>query len=494
MRFIFIIILFTVSVFPKGFPEEYRAVLDYSYNMEFVRSDSLIASLDTAKFARAYPLYFSLKNRFWMFLGNNTNELNNRFMDEAYKLYDVFENEADNYEDDYFYQFVIADAHFMKAVILTLKNEMVGSFWELRVAVNKFERTLELNPNCGEAKASLGMISYSLGLLPSLYRFAMSIAGIGADKKQGFADLREAFKQTSFGKCEAGYNLAMVYKDYVAEYDSAAMVLNEIKDMFPDNILFAYQLGVVKLKAKQIAKAEVIFSEIIDNGNPDKFIHTCAFTFYDLANVYFYSGKWSKASVAYNKFLETTRSIDFMGDAVFKDAVCQFALGDKIKYMERLSLAGIGNEDVGADKYAMVKSDDLISNGFTDEYMSLVALKNRYHSGSGSVPQYDLTRITNTEIKNGMLALSAAIKLDGKYLADAEKLARSVEVNDYGFEKWIVPLKYIVLTMCEIHKKNMENAEGYLNRAENFLNNEYDSDLQAKINYIKRNYLNLVID
>jgi len=104
------------------------------------------------------------------------------------------------------------------------------------------EKLLAADSTCYDAYLALGAENYILGIKPVLTRWVLKLGGARADSQEGERQLRITAEKGHYLEPFAKLLLAVAA---LRNYDTstARMLLTELRQDFPDNPLYSYELS-----------------------------------------------------------------------------------------------------------------------------------------------------------------------------------------------------------------------------------------------------------
>lgn len=352
----------------------------YKFNFEKAKSDfRLILSINNSDF-RAY--YYFARINLLRYLGSK----NEKFRIEFFRYAELTEKSIDRIldknPDDQKALLFAGKIHQDISTAEAYKLEMTDAFWSARKSVSYFEDVLDINPENCEAIIHLAIFNYSLSSVSGFYSFILKLAGLSPDFELALKRLRDA-RSFSKNNPELDFHLAVVYSQYYSEYNSAVVLLENLRRKFPNNIIFSYQLGNAYLQMGNIHKAEEIFRHMM-KIIPKEFTQIEAMTSFKLGEIKFLENNFAEAVKFYNKFITKTSDINFLGIASLRNAVCYYSIGDDDRFKKNLSEVNLGNEDLPEDSYAFQLGNSYLKNSFTNNDLRLWQVRNNFMRGEYS--------------------------------------------------------------------------------------------------------------
>ncbi len=269
----FFVFLNTVILGNGGLDSLLNLGKEHSYQFEFQKAqeiyEEIIQKFPNSPFA---PHYLS-QNYLWFYLGSKDSLYKNLY--KKYSGESLSKGELLYDQDEYNPKLnnLIGNIYLLKSMMYATEGNSVDAFWAINSSVSYFKDAVELDENYYDPYLGLGTIKYALSFVPGFMGWAISIAGLSGDKKEGLRLVKLAYDRSISSETEAAYHLAKIYTEYNAEYDSAKIYLDHLITDYPENILFLYQYSLLMIDLKDIEKAEGTLIKIIDADN-EKFSQT----------------------------------------------------------------------------------------------------------------------------------------------------------------------------------------------------------------------------
>jgi tetratricopeptide (TPR) repeat protein len=101
---------------------------------------------------------------------------------------------------------------------------------------------LKLDPQYADAKMAMGLQLYAVASLPRWVRIVVGVMGVGGNKEQGLADLREAAAHGVVTSVESKTALSLFLR-HDARYPEALQVQRGLADQYPHDFLFRLEVA-----------------------------------------------------------------------------------------------------------------------------------------------------------------------------------------------------------------------------------------------------------
>ncbi len=487
---LFVLFFTSITVFGQSQLQSLvKQGMNQAYNMELSAAEKTFDKVLEIKPNSPLGYYYIAKIHFWIYLGSR--DLGEyatfiKFADLAQAKIDIV---LDKNPKDFQTTYIAGNLASYRAMAQSTNNSSVDAFWSSKKAVNYFEETLELNPKYYDAYLGLGLFDYAMSFVPDFLKWAVNLTGLSSDKARGFRYIKLAYRKGTLDKTEASFHLSKIYVDYLAEYDSAFMHLQNLISRYPNNTLFLYQYAVSLIKDRQLDRAAEILNRVIKLNNK-KLTQITALAYFRKGEILFKKNQFRAAIKQYDKFLDSSRELDFTGLAALNTALCYKFLGNDLQFKQMLLQVRGGNLDVFEDSYAKNKSERYLSNGITPVELKLIRMKNYLDSGKDQLV-YDSLKTAAASIdenENRAVALiyfaEAAQNL--KKYSDVIHSAGQIENIKLTSDKWTGPMAKILEAKAKYFTGSKADAKDLLADADNNNDFEFKDYIQSQIEWLKR--------
>jgi len=458
---------------------------EYSYQFEFQKAENLYQDL-MEKFPNSpYASHYLSQNYLWFYLGSKDSTY--KFLYEKYGkiAFNKAEKLYDKDEDDPKLNNLIGHIYLLKSMLYATEGNSMDAFWAIKSSVSYFEDAVELDQNYYDSYLGLGTIKYALSFVPGFLGWAISIAGLSGDKEKGLRFIKIAYDKGSSSKTEAAYHLSKIYTEYNAEYDSAKIYLDYLIEKYPNNILFLYQYAILLIDTRELEKADKILTEII-NLNNKKFSQTTSFSIFLKAEITFKQNDFNKAISIYDKFLRTTKSIDYTGLAHLKIGLSYVMLGDSLIAKKYFILARNGNLDIPEDQKAKNDSYLFYDKIFTENDRNIILAENYFASGKyqkslNTIVEVNISKLDyNSLIKLKILEAESLLSLDKiKYAESAiENFQDDLRLSSSSFRAEY----FLVLAEIKYAENDYKSSQKYLDLSFDYIDESNNKLMRHLVN------------
>ena len=435
-----------------------------------------------------YGYYGIAKIHFWNYLGSKDQTEYKQFLKFDDLTQEKIDHTLKSNPKDYRIMYIGGNLSLFREMTQSVDNSSIKAFFWSKKAVGYFEESLAINPKFYDSYLGLGLFDYAMSFVPDFLKWAVNLTGLTSNKSRGFQYIKTAFKKGTLDKSEAAFHLSKIYTDYLAEYDSASVLLRSLIEKYPRNPLFSYQYAINLIKDKQLDKALDVLNKVIKLNNK-KFVQVTALAFYRKGEIYFKQNQFKLAVSQYKKYLDLSLEQDLTGIAALNCAISFKLLDGNDQVKKYLLLAKNGNQDVFEDSFAKKKSDFFISNGFPAIDLKLIIAKNNLDAGKYKIV-YDSLKMSIQHMDPVHKSIAyvyfceAALNLkkydEAVYAADQSIALKS------SVDKWTIPMSLILKAKAEYLSKMNKEVFDILTEAEINNNFEFKDYIQSQIEWLKR--------
>jgi len=466
-----------------------REGMNQAYNLELNTAEKTFNKIIEIRPNSPLGFYHIAQLHFWIYLGSKDPGEYQVFLKFADLAQQRIDKVLDKKPKDYQIKYIAGNLSLFKAMVQATNNSSVDAFLSSKKAVSYFNETLELNPKFYDAYLGLGLFDYAMSFVPDFLKWAVNLTGLTSDKDRGFNYIKTAFKKGTLDKTDASFHLSKIYTDYLAEYDSAFYHLKNLIARYPSNTLFYYQYAVSLIKDRQLDKANEILDRVIQLNNK-KLPQITALAFYRKGEIFFYKNQFKAAIKQYEKFLDSSKELDFIGYAALNTAICFKFLGKDEDLKKYLALAKGGNQDIFEDSYAKHKSDKYLGNGISSVELKLVRMKNNLAAGKYRIVydslKNEIRKIDNHENKAIAYTYFGEAALYLKKYDETIYASDKATEFDLSFEKWTQPMAYLLKAKAKYFLGDKKAAKEILEDAEDKNGFEFKDYIQSQIEWLKR--------
>lgn len=490
VKLFFVVLVFTAAavVLPQDIQSLAQQGVNKTYNLEFDAAEKIFNKIIDKYPDHPYGYYHIAQLHFWLYLGTRDPGEYLVFLKFAEiaeeKIESLLEKEPGNYR----IQYIAGNLASYEAMAHSTNDASVDAFWASKKAVNYFEKTLELNPKYFNAYLGLGLFDYAMSFVPDFLKWAVNLTGLSSDKERGLRYIKLAY-QKGTEKTEAAFHLAKIYTDYIANFDSSYFYIKNLISKYPKNTLFHYQYAVTLIKDKKLEQANESLNTVIKLNNT-KIPQITALAHYRKGEIFFKKNQFNSAIIQFEKFLDTSRELDFTGIASYYTAICFKFLENNSGYEKYLVLARGGNQDIFEDSYAKEKSVLYSQNELTTIELKLIKMKNYLDSGRYKTAYDSLSVLLKTNLNDEQKIMANTYFSESAYYQkkydEAIESAKQNIIKDPEYDKWLIAQSNLIIAKSEFALGNKDESRKYLEEAEDLNSYEYKDFIQSHIESLKR--------
>lgn len=490
-KIVILLLILVVSSYGKDDTKLLNKVISLTYNLKLDEAEKILLGWNPANTLEQTEKYYNLTRiEFLRYLGTADSLTYLQF--EAYSDSALIFAAGARREEisTYLAYYLEGTVYTMRAFTQSRKNNTIKAFLSSSDAVSSFEESLELQPDFYDSYQGLGLFNYALSYVPGIYNIALGLTGLSSDKKKGLDYLRVAWEKGSYDRPDAGFNLAKIYMDYVAEYDSSETIYKELLKQYPGNVLYSYQYAILKFRTGKYKEALKLLDDVIKRNHP-YFGQTTAYAYFLKGDIYLKVGEYEKGLENYEIFLTRTLNIDYLGIANYRAAVCARLIDDFEKMKKHLMLSGNGNPELAEDKFAAEKGNYLLKNGFSDTEITLHKIESELYLGEYRKALGKLqVMIDSSDYDVSQQALvfyyysKTAFEL--RDYGMAEKYALKAIDAEMNLDMWVETGSNLILAEIYIYAGRSEMAIDFLENAEDENSYQKSEIFESEINSLKR--------
>ena len=263
--------------------------------------------LDTTYYAREHFLSSGHKSDVSSAIRDRIDQLTSTAIDQADARIKANAGDKDAY-------FARGYARGMHAAWMTLvDHSFTGAARQGLASRNDSEQVLKLDANYSDAKMAVGIQQFAVASLPRFVRMLVGIAGVGGNKEQGLALLREAAAHGTATKVESQTALSLFLR-HDHRYTEAYAVAQHLARQYPHDFLFRLEEANLMKDAGRGPDAINIYRSVLDDAaKPSYFVEPrLQLAYFGLGETQRGQGAWSDAAISYVKASSQPNCSDWM--------------------------------------------------------------------------------------------------------------------------------------------------------------------------------------
>jgi tetratricopeptide (TPR) repeat protein len=489
--YFFSLLLFLTSavIGQNSYDAQIKKGLNLSYNFQLDEAERVFSEAMQLSPGRPEAYHFTAQIHLWAFLGSKERSELKIFNLWSEMSITKAETLLRKNSGDYRLNYLLGNIYMLKAMAEGTDNSLLSAFSSSKASFSYFEKALKLNPGFYDAYKGMGLIHYALDFIPTVFKWAASVAGLKADRERGFYYLYTAYEKGSEDKIESAFHLSKMYTDYTGEYENAFNTLKPLLDKFPKNPMFNYQAAIIQFKEGNLNEAEKYLNKVI-------LLNHKAVTQMNLLSVFlkgdvqFRKNDFAGSEKYYSDFVDKAKDADYTGIANLRLAVCRFINGRKSQYQKALLDAREGNADIFEDEYAKRVSMEINGRDLTQDEILFVKAKNDYYAHNYWNTIKNLSSAVHS-FKDINLKAQGYVLLAECYISvqkpdDAEK--NITYFNSCGTTncKWTLPQSLYLRALIEYKKGNISKAQGFYEKALDENDYDFKDEISVRLNNLKR--------
>ncbi len=225
---------------------------------------------------------------------------------------------------------------------------------------NDSESVLKLDPDYADAKMAIGIQQFAVASLPRFVRMLVGIAGLGGNKEQGLALLRESAAHGTITRVPSQTALSLFLR-HEHRYAEAFTVAQGLAKQYPHDFLFRLEEANLMKDAGHGPEAIALYHAVLDDAaKPGYFVEPrLQLAYFGLGETERGQGHSSDAAISYRKAAAQPNCSDWMRK---RAAVAAGMMYDLLHRREdameqyRLAAAPGGDQSQAADARKYMRS------------------------------------------------------------------------------------------------------------------------------------------
>jgi tetratricopeptide (TPR) repeat protein len=244
---------------------EIRKGMEFVYNLDFARSDSIFELLIKQNPTHPQGYYFKASSCFYQIIsGYLTDTGEKTFMEWNDKTIAI----AEEYErqDPQTGQFYRGTAYGNIARYHAMNGDFIKAFYYAKKSKSLHEVIIDKHQENYDAYLTVGVYNYYAAAMPRWIDAVAGLFGLGGNRALGIQQLETAYEKGDLAKIEAKFFLANVYYEE-GDYERSVQFYRELSSMFDTNPFLLNQLGLLHYSMENFTLAETAFRMAIEKVN-----------------------------------------------------------------------------------------------------------------------------------------------------------------------------------------------------------------------------------
>ncbi len=142
------------------------------------------------------------------------------------------------------------------------RRSYVSAHSKAKVARNTHQQVLRIDPNFVDARLSVGVYDYGVGVLPWTMRLLLGIVGISGNKQEGIRNLEMVAAKGPRASTDAKLMLIVIY-EREHRYDDELRLIDELLARYPRNFQLELSKATIYGKMKNWDEAARVYGQIL---------------------------------------------------------------------------------------------------------------------------------------------------------------------------------------------------------------------------------------
>lgn len=490
-RFLLIVILsvfcFDVSIFSQSDLNSRISIgMESLYNFNFKSSEKIFDNIIKNYPGNPAGYYYKSISHLWFFLDSkNENELEYFILltDSAIeKAEEILKKDS----SDLFTLYLLGSSYMSRTFAFTRSENYFDAVLCARKFHLYFDILLAKDSLYYDAYMSKGLFNFAISQAPQTWSWALNLAGMTGNKKNGLYYLEVASKKGRFSKIDAQFYLSQIYSEFLLQYQPAEKILNDLNVRFPKNLLFRFALANLQVNTSDLYNASRNYKTVYTSKDTN-LIQIKYFAGMELGDILYSKGDYDAARSYYISFLENTTDTHFKGITALKTGLSYLFEGDSLSALLYFDKAAEGNEDLDDDLYAKKKGEEYLNLLPSADEIKLLLIRNMIDACKFSLAIDSLEEFVDTPISDTLRAEAILSLSDAYYHLGKNKKSLEYAVAVFNFddcELWVKPFACYYAARASKELKNIVDAEFFIGYANNFNNYYFENKLRDKLSFL----------
>ena len=490
LLFFTVLIIFSSVVIGQGaYDVQVKKGLNLAYNFQFTEAEKAFSKAMEISPLRPEAFHYNAQIHLWAFLGSKDKSEYKIFMRWSDISLGKAEEMLKKTPSDARMNYILGNIYLLKAMADGADNSTMSAFSSSKTAFAHFEKALKLNSGFYDAYRGMGLLHYAMDFIPGVFKWAVNLSGMKADREIGFNYIHTAYKKGNEDKVESAFHLAKLFTDYAGDYDSAIVILKPLLAQYPGNPIFNYQAGVAHIKAGDFQEAEKCLNRVIVLNHP-AVSQMNSLSLFLKGDIYFKKNDFINAAKYYSAFVEGAMDSDYTGIANYRLAVCCLMNGVKDMFKKAMTDACRGNDDIFEDEYAKRMSIELNGKELSQNELLYIKAANEFDSRKYQNVLKSLEPVVNSfnerALKAKSFLLMAECSIILKKYDEAYSFLHSADSIGETESKWLIPKSLYLKSLIEYKRGKLKQAKEFLEKAVDKNNYEFQNEISVLLNNLKR--------
>ncbi len=462
--------------------------LDDAYNFNWTKAENVFQNIIDKYPEDPRGYHYKARVYAWYYLSSKKDSAYQNFVDFSDTTIDKANALLEKNPEDKNTLYILGSAYTYRAIVFAKAESYLDAIWASKKSESYLSEALKTDSTIYDAYLGLGLYNFAVGQIPSAFKWALNLAGINGNEKDGLSYLKIAAKRGTFAKVEAQYYLSQILSEVQFDYNLAGTYLKNLIQKYPANLLFNYSYSVLKLKQKDLNTSEKILRKIIVKNNPD-FIQIISFSNFLIGDIFYRRNEFDSAEVYYLDFLTTTPDKDYKGIASYRLAVCYEITGNRQLAEIYFNQAQKGNMDIEDDIYAKRKGELYSKRAISPNEISIIKYHNDIEAGKYKLA-YDslltmLDKIKSKNLKGEVYYYLAEASFNlGNYKESISYVDSTLRV-DSSNEKWVKPFASYYGALSSKKLSDSTAVSEFVEKAEDYNDFDYQNKLKNMLEAIQ---------
>ncbi len=424
---------------------------------------------------------------FSQYLLNHDRNSYDAFIQESDRVIEVCEALIDQNERDAVAKFYLGGINGYRGMLHQSEGSYLKAVTEGRRAYNLLEEAVEDDPQLSDAQMGFGLFRYMVAKAPKSLRFVLRLLGITPDLEGGLQSLRIAADKGVYTRNEARIYLSQFLFNE-QRYDEAYRYLNELRQAYPENPLFAILEANWMSRQGRYDEAMAVLDGIVQKHGNSLPKYVTEMTTSTLAAVAFNMNDFAACRRYYQSYIDSVTDVQRVTNwMLYRFGVSCEVTGDRAKAVtlyERMR----ENEDAFRpfDAYYYRRGQELLKSPLRGVDISLVRAGNSFNGKKFDAAEVDYSRAVAQSgddpdlLGRSLLGMMQSQFELGKYV-EAERTSEQLLKLEPKKDTWVLPQGYFKLGQVYARVGRYADARRAFEKVKEFDDYDFQSQLEARV-------------
>lgn len=237
--------------------------IDAFYKTDWGRAATIFDELKKLNPNDSRAYFFDAMIPFWeYYFAGQSERAADLFLERSQKAIVISKNQLQENPSDTTMVLMLSGLYGYQSLVAASEKQYRTAIRSGMSGYKYTRQLLALDADDPKALIGKGMFYYMMGSVPDGLKWVTNIVGMSADMQEGFEALEKAAESDSYVSNDAKMILAYLYKRE-KKYREALDHLKDLRDRYPENIIFQFNLAQLHEKCQEHSAAREIYRQVL---------------------------------------------------------------------------------------------------------------------------------------------------------------------------------------------------------------------------------------